>query len=136
MSRRPQYSQTEIDTLVRMYQNGSPIHEISSAIGRSYHSIKQRIQHLKKSQGLISSRPENAIYRSTQSNAHGPIKVYAKKKDMDHPPSSTPVSLLELRTGICCFPIGDPRESTFHFCGKPSKTGRQYCETHLEICTK
>ncbi len=30
----------------------------------------------------------------------------------------------------CKWPNGDPRDSGFHFCGKPSAVGRPYCPDH------
>jgi hypothetical protein len=33
----------------------------------------------------------------------------------------------------CCWPIGDPLEPDFYFCGEPAVTGRPYCELHLEL---
>lgn len=31
---------------------------------------------------------------------------------------------------MCRWPIGDPANSTFHFCGRNPKSGLPYCETH------
>lgn len=33
----------------------------------------------------------------------------------------------------CKFPIGDPRNSDFHFCGGTQKAGSSYCEHHHSI---
>lgn len=35
-----------------------------------------------------------------------------------------------LKRGECRYPIGDPRDIDFHFCGKPSIEGRPYCSMH------
>jgi GcrA cell cycle regulator len=33
----------------------------------------------------------------------------------------------------CCWPLGDPGEPGFHFCGEPSVPSRPYCEEHCAI---
>jgi len=38
-----------------------------------------------------------------------------------------PVSLLKIEPDQCRFPIGDPREKSFRFCGEPAKAGSSYC---------
>jgi GcrA cell cycle regulator len=30
----------------------------------------------------------------------------------------------------CKWPIGDPAEAEFHYCGHPPETGSPYCDTH------
>ena len=43
------------------------------------------------------------------------------------------VRLDSLRAGMCSWPMGDPGEETFHFCGSPASTGKPYCSKHCEI---
>jgi hypothetical protein len=42
-------------------------------------------------------------------------------------------TLLELETGDCRWPVGDPRSDGFHFCGAPQMLGRPYCITHWPL---
>lgn len=39
-------------------------------------------------------------------------------------------TLLDLEANDCRWPIGDPKEAGFHFCGKAKVTGLAYCEFH------
>ncbi len=39
--------------------------------------------------------------------------------------------VLQLEASDCRWPIGDPREPDFHFCGKGKVTGLPYCEHHV-----
>lgn len=32
----------------------------------------------------------------------------------------------------CQWPIGDPSDSDFHFCGEPAAAGKPYCDSHCE----
>jgi len=43
------------------------------------------------------------------------------------------LDLLELTERTCKWPIGDPAEDGFHFCGLPTALGKPYCSHHIEI---
>jgi len=45
-------------------------------------------------------------------------------------PEGERISLLELNEDTCKWPIGDPLNSDFHFCGQHSLDGKPYCEFH------
>jgi GcrA cell cycle regulator len=39
-------------------------------------------------------------------------------------------TVLTINNAMCRWPIGDPAESEFHFCGRKPKSGSPYCEAH------
>ena len=43
------------------------------------------------------------------------------------------LSLVELDNHTCRWPIGDPKDDNFHFCGKKIRLGQTYCEEHAAI---
>ncbi|MEM1344715.1 MAG: GcrA family cell cycle regulator [Pseudomonadota bacterium] len=43
------------------------------------------------------------------------------------------LDLLELTERTCKWPIGDPAEDGFHFCGLPAMDGKPYCKYHVAI---
>ncbi|MBR6663527.1 MAG: GcrA cell cycle regulator [Alphaproteobacteria bacterium] len=43
------------------------------------------------------------------------------------------VSLVELDNHTCRWPIGDPKDENFHFCGKKVRVGQTYCDEHSAI---
>ena len=43
------------------------------------------------------------------------------------------VSLVELKERMCRWPIGDPQDSAFKFCGGPSEDGIPYCNHHARV---
>ena len=43
------------------------------------------------------------------------------------------ISLTELDNHTCRWPLGDPKDADFHFCGHKVKTGQTYCEEHSAI---
>ncbi len=43
------------------------------------------------------------------------------------------LDLLDLTERTCKWPIGDPAEDGFHFCGLPVVPGKPYCKYHVEV---
>lgn len=43
------------------------------------------------------------------------------------------ISLLDLTERVCKWPIGDPTDPGFHFCGLPSVPGKPYCAAHVAV---
>ena len=41
--------------------------------------------------------------------------------------------LTDLDNHTCRWPIGDPKDDNFHFCGKKIKIGQTYCEEHAAV---
>jgi GcrA cell cycle regulator len=48
-------------------------------------------------------------------------------------PISRRISIMELREGLCRWPIGDPLHADFVYCGADCGAGRTYCEAHARV---
>lgn len=44
-----------------------------------------------------------------------------------------PKELLDLEANDCRWPVGDPRQAGFHFCGAQQVLGRPYCIQHWTL---
>ena len=78
-------------------------------------------------------------------NKQIPIKTPTKEKNVDSfvnvsiPVSHTPkkpgdkVTVTDLDNHTCRWPIGDPKDENFHFCGANVRIGQTYCEEHAAI---
>jgi len=42
-------------------------------------------------------------------------------------------TVLTLREGMCKWPIGDPADTEFRFCGRSTRPGGAYCEAHAQM---
>ena len=42
-------------------------------------------------------------------------------------------TVLTLKDSMCKWPIGDPADTTFRFCGRRSGPGQAYCEAHSQM---
>ena len=41
-----------------------------------------------------------------------------------------PTAFLEIKDGLCTWPLGEPENSDFKFCGRTTNEGFVYCQTH------
>ena len=48
-------------------------------------------------------------------------------------PMSRRVQIMELREAMCKWPIGDPADATFGFCGRGSDGSSPYCAEHARV---
>ncbi len=68
-----------------------------------------------------------------------PIKEKESMINMSIPVAAAPrkpgdkVTVTDLDNHTCRWPIGDPKDENFHFCGAKVKVGQTYCEEHAAI---
>lgn len=48
-------------------------------------------------------------------------------------PNGEYATIMTIRDHMCKWPIGDPMESDFRFCGRKHKQGEPYCEAHCNV---
>jgi GcrA cell cycle regulator len=80
-----------------------------------------------------SSAP--AVRGNTALQVAEEMVVHVAPRPMEHVivPLCEPVSLVDLREAMCRWPIGDPQQPDFRFCGAKSPTGASYCEGHRRM---
>jgi GcrA cell cycle regulator len=116
----------KLDTLWRV---GRPAAEIAKVLGTSKNSVISKANKL--------HLPSRAATRELQ-NPHG-IKLKKTSIELKITPSEwshkahNPKGLLELKSNECRWPIGEPGEEGFCFCGGLRLEGRPYCAEHLSI---
>jgi GcrA cell cycle regulator len=59
------------------------------------------------------------------------LEVLANLAELEK--SARRISLMELSERVCKWPIGDPTDPGFHFCGLPAAGGKPYCPAHSAI---
>jgi GcrA cell cycle regulator len=71
-----------------------------------------------------------------QQNKKPPAKIVPEKKVekiVVRQRTEPAVSLIDLKGGECRWPIGDPREENFGFCGHNAIAGLPYCSEHAKV---
>ncbi len=81
----------------------------------------QTVLQRKKATAQAAEKPK------TQKIARSDISALADKG------LGKPVSMIDLKDTMCKWPIGDPQEEGFHFCGARKNNSGTYCEQHAQI---
>jgi GcrA cell cycle regulator len=90
----------------------------------------------------VKNKPEEPKKITTPEPKPLPIEVsdeedikLAKTLNISNPKvnKTDNLSLVELDNHTCRWPIGDPKDENFHFCGKKIRLGQTYCEEHAAI---
>ena len=88
------------------------------------------------SQSTLAKRQSTSIPKAAilQPNNEEDIKL-AKSISIQNSSQSKKefLSLTDLDNHTCRWPIGDPKDDNFHFCGKKVRLGQTYCEEHASI---
>lgn len=80
--------------------------------------------------GDVSQAPRK--YRASGSPVHHTTPVPRYIPDLESAPDGL-IRVLDLKENMCRWPIGDPFEEGFHFCGRRKSFGVPYCEHHAAI---
>lgn len=68
--------------------------------------------------------------------APAPVEKAAEKTECPAKPShhhNGKTMLTDLDNHTCRWPLGDPKDENFHFCGKKVRIGQTYCDEHANI---
>lgn len=77
-------------------------------------------------------RPTRTGYGARRYKPPRPRIASAESPQMNIP-QALRVDLLDLRGCMCRWPIGDPKDESFHFCGRQKEDGISYCGHHARI---
>ena len=148
-----------VEDLKRMWHEGLTTGEIGKRLGVSKNSIVGKVHRLnlsgrpspikKKEEDGISAQPqkpkeEKKAAKSApapEPEAKTAVKenTAAKQESRSFCPTaeergkSGKTMLTDLDNHTCRWPLGDPKDENFHFCGKKVKIGQTYCEEHANI---
>lgn len=106
----------KIKQLKKLWSKGKSTVEIGRELGISKNAVVGKVHRLE-----LNARP-SPIKKSTTTKT-------PKKK----PQNTEKVALLDLKLNSCRWPIGEPSDANFHFCGKDTVTGKPYCAEHCKI---
>ena len=108
------WTEDKIKKLKKLWQAGKATAEIAKALGMSKNSIIGKVHRLD-----LAARPS-------------PIKTEQKPQRKASPKKTGVIRLIDLKINTCRWPIGDPKDEDFHFCGEQTVTGKPYCLAHCQ----
>ena len=142
-----------VEELKRMWDRGMTTGQIAKALNVTKNSIIGKVHRL-----CLTARPspikktdlaetEKKNTKKEKSNKEkntqvkqAPAKATAAKETKTVKPVAKPVAaettnipLVKLDNHTCRWPMGDPRDDDFCFCGKRVRTGQTYCEEHAAV---
>ncbi len=105
-----EWTPQNITALIALWDEGLPTSEIGRRLGITKNAVIGKVHRLglKKRGSPIKERPE------------------AEKPKIDE----SLVTLAKLRPGMCSWPIGEPGDPDFHFCGEKVHEDKPYCKAH------
>lgn len=139
-----------VEELKRMWDRGMTTGQIAKALNVTKNSIIGKVHRLcltarpspiKKS---ASEQKEKKVTKnetpakekgkdSLKRQAKAPIKESETKPIVKPVVETTNIPLVKLDNHTCRWPMGDPRDDDFCFCGKRIRTGQTYCEEHAAV---
>ena len=139
------WTEQMVEDLKKMWHEGLTTGEIGKRLGVSKNSIVGKVHRLQ-----LSGRPspikkkdeiseeKAAPAKPAKEEKAAPVKAKEEKrpepaKEEKFEPVAKIPSLTDLDNHPCRWPVGDPKDENFHFCGKKVKSGQTYCEEHANI---
>jgi GcrA cell cycle regulator len=126
------WTDERVEQLKTLWAEGLSASQIARAIGGvSRNAVIGKVHRL----GLAGragptrvERPRTASHKqSVRVAAPEPVVVEEAPIVLDDGNFAT---MLTINDRMCRWPVGDPSENDFHFCGRKPKDGSPYCEAH------
>ena len=114
------WTDEKIKQLKKLWSKGKTTVEIAKEMGISKNSVIGKVHRLE-----LTARP-SPIRRKEA------VAVHHRKPASPHKNNGEKCCLMDLKTNTCRWPIGEPEDKDFHFCGKQTVTGKPYCSDHCQ----
>ena len=112
------WTEEKIKNLKKLWTKGATTAEIAKKLGLSKNSVIGKVHRLN-----LGARPSPIKTKKTTLIKTPKVKT----------PKSDRVGIMDLKLNTCRWPIGDPTEADFHFCGKNTAMGKPYCAEHCAL---
>ncbi len=123
MAETQQWTEERLEKLKKLWDEGLSISQIGEKLGVSRNAIAGKVHRLglKKRQSPISNKGKTKAPQKKE-----PVQVAM--------PENLPLKLalrkINWSRSKCSWPIGDPKTTSFKFCGDEVVAGKPYCNTH------
>jgi GcrA cell cycle regulator len=128
------WTDERISELARLWDTGQSASAIGRILGVSKNAVVGKAHRMR-----LASRP-SPIRQERRAPSRRRIPILTKPLDKSAPavaapiiepaPEPRPRAGKDQRGAKCLWPIGDPRQSEFHFCDASAIEGKPYCADH------
>lgn len=149
------WTNDRIDLLMKLWGEGKTAAEIAKSLGGvTRNAVIGKAHRLKLSGRIANAQDEEAAaatQKSSKSKSKSESKSSLSRRVAPHHASDIAaavievelleddycagegIQLVELKEGLCRWPIGDPKEAGFKFCGAKAQSGMIYCTHHCHV---
>jgi len=130
------WTDDRVATLKKLWGEGKTAAEIAkelggvtrnAVIGKAHRlKLSNRVSPIQQNKKVATPKPQN---QNTQAPAATPRKRIKEYVD----DGRERIPLTDLKAGECRWPMGDPRESNFGFCGCKALPSLPYCLEHSQV---
>lgn len=130
------WTDERVALLKKLWCEGRTAAEIAKELGGiTRNAVIGKAHRLKLSNRVspIQQAPAKAapVRKAEEIKREQPVRRIAANNDT--PIKVKGVSMVELKDKMCRWPLGDPKDPKFHFCGCVSVPGLPYCADHAKI---
>lgn len=132
------WTDDRVSLLKRLWGEGRTAAEIAKELGGVTRNAVIGKAHRLKLSGRVSPIQQNNKKPIERKVSERVSVVQTKspslpEKILKKPANSQLYSLMDLKPRACRWPVGDPKEAHFGFCGENSMTGLPYCAEHAKL---
>jgi len=146
------WTEDRVEILTKLWAEGLSASQIAKQLGGvTRNAVIGKVHRLGLSGRAKPSRPKKvANVRSTTPRKRAAARKPRAPRSLSKPvaPAAPPppppieakplpngeyATIMTIRDHMCKWPIGDPMESDFRFCGRKNKQGEPYCEAHCNV---
>ena len=120
-----------IEKLKKLWDEGLTASRIAAELGEvTRNAVIGKAHRLGLSGRMTSKRPKNgiSIIRKKKIHSTNINKIVEISPVIDEP--MNPTSFQDIKDGLCRWPLGEPEDVTFKFCGRNTNEGFVYCTSH------
>ncbi len=130
------WTDERVTLLKQLWGEGKTAAEIAKVLGDGVtrNAVIGKAHRLKLS-GRASPIQQNKKTKATQTREKSVLQDNSKGASFaaEKAPRSGGVKMADLKDRMCRWPIGDPRDKNFVFCGEEAMPGLPYCEEHAKL---
>ena len=122
-----------VEKLRQLWEEGLTASRIASELGGVTRNAVIGKAHRLGLSGRMASKKSSggiSIIRKKRINIPRSQKIIDVSPDIDEPMNPTPFQ--DIKDGLCRWPLGEPEDIDFKFCGRNTKEGVVYCQSHYK----
>ena len=146
------WTEDRVEVLTKLWADGLSASQIAKELGGvTRNAVIGKVHRLGLSGRAKPSRPKKVASvksatprKRTVTAKRTPTRTVTRPAAPITPPAPPPLlakklpngeyaTIMTIRDHMCKWPIGDPMDDDFRFCGRKNKSGEPYCESHCNV---